>query len=84
VKYFLRFEYGYEERMSKDFGPFNDFLQLTYKELRDSDGTCLATYYEGFWYAAHPNLGDTNTPWSDIVIWARCESNTTSKEESET
>lgn len=62
----IRFEYGQEDRLSEDFGPF-PFAQLTYESVRvGEDGDeWLAQYADGLWHCER----DGKT-YSDIVIYS--------------
>jgi hypothetical protein len=62
---YLRFEYGQEDRMSEDLGPFNS-LQMTYDALRvgpDGDRE-IAHLAAGLWRT------DDGQLWSDFVVWS--------------
>ena len=66
---FVRFEYGAEDRMGPDQGPF-EYVQLTYEALRASktdDDTCdheLAAFSGGWWITADGQR------WSDVVFFS--------------
>jgi len=67
---YVRFEYGQEDRMGPDLGPFG-YVQLTYEDLRVPDTSApggdrtLAQLLNGLW--VEPN----GTVWSDVVIYAQ-------------
>lgn len=65
MKTYVRFEYGSEDRMSEDLGPFS-FVQVTYDSLeaaKDDDTSVeLAFYYDGIWH-------HDGEAYSDIVIF---------------
>lgn len=63
---FVRFEYGQESRVSRDYGPF-PFVQLTSNALRvGPDGDILGSFIaeDDLWYA-----GKDDTFWSDVIIY---------------
>lgn len=69
--YFLRFECEMDNRFSHDIGPFEDFFQLTYHDLRvGPNGAFIAQHCNGWWYV-WKEFGDMNEKWSDVVMWAR-------------
>ena len=66
-KIFVRFEYGQQDRISADYGPF-PFVQLTYDALRvGPNGDELASFdgHNGTWFIL-PELSE----WSDIIIYS--------------
>lgn len=66
VHYFLRPEYGVEDKIGTVYGPYKEFLQITYSYIRDRDGNDIATMGpDQFW-----RIAGSDEPWSDIVIWA--------------
>lgn len=86
VIYYVRFEWGMHNRMTKDIGPFNDYLQLTYNTLfADQDSNTLLAVFmdEGYWVLSDsliekfqldkvPNETFENK-FADVVIWAVAE-----------
>lgn len=72
IRYYFRLECGREDRMSEPIGPFDDFLQLTYTDLRvGPDGKEVAHFgRDGDWHLKDKEFGDPGERWSDIVIWA--------------
>jgi hypothetical protein len=73
IAYYVRPECPREDRVGKELGPFPDFLQLTYEDLRiGPDGDVIAQYNlnTGHW-CFRENFRDNNEEWSDIVIYAK-------------
>ena len=70
IRYYFRLECGSEDRMSPVYGPFPEFLQLTYGELRTGPNGDFAAQYatDGYWYV-RASLGDETVGWTDIVMW---------------
>mgnify|MGYP001611948225 FL=1 len=67
----IRFEHGYEGRISKEYGPF-PFVQLTYELLRvGPDGEDFAIY-DGTWHLTTSSLDENPDPeiWSDVIIYS--------------
>lgn len=62
---YIRFEYGQQDRIGPDLGPF-EYVQATYDEINASpDGeTRLAQFVDGLW--ATPD----GQKWSDFVVYA--------------
>lgn len=71
IRYFARPECGQEDRVGPTFGPFDEFLQLTYEDLRvGPDGKEIAQLgTDGYWHM-RPEFCDPDIAWSDIVVWA--------------
>ena len=86
-RFWFRPECGRDDRIGPDIGPFEDFLQLTYRELvcngHGSTDTCVAVWNEekGDWYLNGENptvkrcteARDRKDPWSDLVIYVKVE-----------
>lgn len=75
IVYYARLECGCEDRVGPTLGPFPDYLELTYDNLRvGPEGEEIAQYcwrgretveYSG-WYAA---IDDYQAWYSDIILW---------------
>jgi hypothetical protein len=77
----MRFECGAEDRMSKDYGPF-DYLQFVYTTITSTDGVEIAYYDTVLGWRFVDDLGrvekitgvaidldDAFRSWSDVVVW---------------
>jgi hypothetical protein len=87
IGYFFRPSCGSEDRTGPDIGPFPDYFELTYDELRvgPDGGSVAAFYHHGDPHNPLRNLdgqkvsgwsvyepyGDGKTFWSDLVMYAR-------------
>jgi hypothetical protein len=60
----VRFEYGQEDRVSEEFGPF-PFVQLTYTALRvgEEGDEVLGTFAGGLWHCSRDGRS-----YSDVVV----------------
>ena len=70
---FVRFEYGVEDQLTLDIGPY-DYIQITYSWLRDDEGEDIAVIdLKGNWYLVPKMAKKYNCkegPWSDVIIFA--------------
>jgi hypothetical protein len=75
LQYFARFERGCEDADPVTIGPFPDFIQLTYNDLRVGPDGDRVAYMNGD-HEWKIDLGFAPTPedakawWSDVCVWA--------------
>lgn len=62
---YVRFEYGQEDRIGNDLGPF-EYVQTTYACLRAApdEDVILAHFIDGLW------VTQDGQKWSDYVVYA--------------
>jgi len=68
MNYYVRGENVATSTMSEDLGPFSDYMQITYGELRsgpDGDTIIASRNKDGLW-----ELPEAEGLFSDLVMWA--------------
>jgi len=63
MKYFVRPEKGQEDVIGPTFGPFEEFIQMTYGGIRvGPNGESIGSYDNGLWFFGSTYPGDKEVP----------------------